>query len=140
LEEPYLRDFLEFLRPRFKTALATNRTTTTRSVLEQHNLWQYFDVVVSALDVTRPKPHPESFWVILERLALRPEEAIYIGDSLVDEEFARNAGVTLVAYRNPGLKAAYYLDSFAEGPALIESLSLVGEGNTGGCRIRPSGL
>ena len=122
LEEPYLREFLKFLRPRVKTAVATNRTTTTRPVLIHHNLWDYFDVVVSALDVSRPKPHPESFWVILDRLAVKPEEAIYIGDSLVDEEFARNAGVPLVAYRQPSLNAVYYLNSFAEAPALIESL------------------
>jgi len=89
VEEPYLRDFLTFLRPRFYTAL----------------------------------PHPESFWRILQHFGLKPEEAIYIGDSPVDEEFARNAGVPLVAYRNPALQAAYYLESFAEAPALIDSLA-----------------
>ena len=121
-EEPYLREFLAFLRPRFYTALATNRTTTTHTVLEQHGLAGLFDMVVSALDVSRPKPHPEAFWRILEHFGLQPEEVIYIGDSEVDEAFAQNAGVTLIAYRNPSLNAAYYLDSFAQGPELIESL------------------
>lgn len=123
VEAPHLRDFLTFLRPRFYTALATNRTTTTHPVLRHHGLAHHFDMVVSALDVSRPKPHPESFWRILQHFQLKPEEAIYIGDSLVDEEFARNAGVPLVAYRNPELRAAYHLKSFAEGPALIQSLS-----------------
>jgi hypothetical protein len=40
----------------------------------------------------------------------------------VDEEFAANAGVPFVAYRNPELIADYYLDSFAAGPDLIRSL------------------
>lgn len=123
VEAPHLRDFLAFLRPRFFTALATNRTTTTRPVLRYHGLEDHFDLVLSALDVSRPKPHPESFWRILEHFRVKPHEAIYIGDSKVDEEFARNAGVPLVAYRNPGLKAAYHLESFAQGPALIESLT-----------------
>jgi len=122
VEEPHLREFLRFLRPRFFTALATNRTTTTQAVLHYHNLSDQFDLVVSAQDVSRPKPHPESFWRIQEHFGLTPEEAIYIGDSKVDEEFARNAGVPLVAYRNPGLKADYYLDSFAAGPGLIQGL------------------
>lgn len=122
VEAPYLRDFLSFLRPRFFTAVATNRTTTTHPVLRYHGLENHFDLVVSALDVARPKPHPESFWRILEHFNLQPEEAIYIGDSLVDEEFAQNAGVALIAYRNRNLKAAYHLDSFARGPALIQSL------------------
>jgi len=123
IEEPHLREFLSFLRPRFYTALATNRTTTTQAVLDYHALADQFDLVVSALDVTRPKPHPESFWRILEHFNLRPGEVIYIGDSKVDEQFAHNAGVHLVAYRNPGLKAEFYLDSFAAGPQLIQELT-----------------
>jgi len=122
VEEPYLREFLQFLRPRFYTALATNRTTTTHAVLQYHRLADQFDLVVSALDVTRPKPHPESFWRILEHFGLSPGEVIFIGDSEVDEKFARNAGVPLVAYRNPHLKADFYLDSFAAGPDLIREL------------------
>ena len=81
-----------------------------------------FDMVVSAKDVSCPKPHPESFVRILEHFCLSPQEAIYIGDSRVDEQFAANAGVPFVAYRNPGLTADYHLDSFAAGPDLIRGL------------------
>jgi phosphoglycolate phosphatase len=123
LEEPYLREFLHFLRPTCYTALATNRSTTTQAVLSHHRLAEAFDLVVSAQDVTRPKPHPESFFRILEHFGLRPEEAIYIGDTRVDEEFAARAGVLLVAYRSPELNTAYHLDSFAAGPALIKDLT-----------------
>jgi phosphoglycolate phosphatase len=122
VEAPHLREFLGFLRSRFYTALATNRTTTTQAVIDYHRLADQFDLVISALDVSRPKPHPESFWRILEHFGLTPEEVIYIGDSTVDEEFARNAGVPLVAYKNPHLNADFYLDSFADGPTLIQEL------------------
>ena len=122
VEAPHLREFLGFLRPRFYTALATNRTTTTQAVLHYHSLADQFDMVVSAQDVTRPKPHPESLWRILEHFGLTPAEVIYIGDSKVDEEFARNAGVPLVAYRNPHLQADFHLDSFADGRQLIQEL------------------
>ena len=104
------------MRPGRHTALATNRTTTTRAVLSYHGLADQFDLVVSAQDVRHPKPHPESFQRILEHFGLEPREAIYIGDSRVDEAFAANAGVPLVAYRNPELNAAYHLDSFRGGP------------------------
>jgi len=122
VEEPHLREFLTFLRPGRLTALATNRTTTTGAVLSFHGLKDKFDLVVSAQDVRHPKPHPESFRRILAHFALQPHEAIYIGDSRVDEAFAANAGVTLVAYRNPELKAARHLHSFAAGPDLIRDL------------------
>ncbi len=122
VEEPHLREFLEFLRPACHTALATNRTTTTWAVLRHHGLEEHFELVVSAQDVTRPKPHPEAFRRILAHFGLEPQQAIYIGDSRVDEEFAARAGVPLVAYRNPELDAAYYLDSFAAAPALVMDL------------------
>jgi len=122
VEEPFLREFFRFLRPGCFIALATNRTTTTRAVLTYHGLADNFDLVVSAQDVSNPKPHPESFVRILEHFRLSPREAIYIGDSRVDEQFAANAGVPFVAYRNPGLTANYYLDSFAAGPDLIRGL------------------
>lgn len=123
LEEPHLREFLGFLRPAFFTALATNRTTTTAAVLSFHGLADRFDLVVSAQDVARPKPDPEAFIRILGHFGLTPREAIYIGDSEVDEAFAANAGVPLIAYRNPRLSAAYHLDSFATAPDLIRQLN-----------------
>lgn len=122
VEEPNLRNFLGFLRPLYYTALATNRTNTTGAVLDYHGLADRFDLVVSAQDVSRPKPHPEAFERILSHFGIEPREAIYIGDSEVDEAFADNAGVALVAYRNPRLQAAYYLDSFADGPELLRQL------------------
>lgn len=130
-EEPHLREFLGFLRPAFACALATNRSTTTRAVLKYHRLEEHFDLVVSAQDVSRPKPDPESFRIILNHFGLAPQEAIYIGDSRVDEAFAKNAGVPLVAYRNPELNAGYYLDSFAAAPDLITALTA---GKTGASR------
>jgi phosphoglycolate phosphatase len=126
VEEPFLREFLQFLRPACYTALATNRTTTTKAVLHYHGLTADFDLVVSAQDVSRPKPHPESFVRILKHFDLQPREAIYIGDSQVDERFAANADVPFVAYRNPRLTADYYLDSFAAGPDLIQRLASAG--------------
>ena len=123
VEEPHLREFLQFLRPERYTALATNRTTTTGAVLDYHHLTNDFDLVVCAQDVSRPKPDPESFIRILEHFGLEPQEAIYIGDSQVDEDFAANAGVPFVAYRNRSLTADYYLDSFAAGPDLIRVIT-----------------
>ncbi len=123
LREEYLIEFLNFLRPRFGTAVATNRTTTTKAVFEHHELKDFFDIIISAQDVAHPKPHPESFLKIFQYFDIGPAEALYFGDSIVDQEFARNCGVKLVAFRNPNLEADYYLDSFAQGPELIRQLT-----------------
>jgi HAD superfamily hydrolase (TIGR01549 family) len=117
--EPGICEFLSFLRPAVKTAIATNRTTTIGQVLALHGLAESFDLVISALDVSQPKPHPESLQKILDHFRLSPREAVYIGDSIVDAEAARRAGVPLIAYKNPLLEADLHVDSF---PALQEWL------------------
>ena len=110
--EPGIDSFLAFLRPLVKTAISTNRTTTINDVLKFHRLAGYFDLVVSALDVARPKPHPESLNKILDHFQFRSDEAVYIGDSVVDAEAARRAGIPLIAYKNPQLEADLHVESF----------------------------
>lgn len=65
-------------------------------------LWRrYFpDTVDDALgerDGTPKKPDPALLLEALERLRVLPGEAVYIGDSDVDVETARNAGVPCIA-------------------------------------------
>lgn len=112
VEEPGVKEFLTFLRPAIKTAISTNRTTTIRQVLSLHGLSECFDLVISALDVSCPKPHPESLNKIIAHFQVRPEEAVYIGDSVVDAEAAQRAGIPLIAYKNHYLEADMHVESF----------------------------
>lgn len=118
LMEPDLREFLDFLRPGRKTAISTNRTTTMPLVLSMFGLADCFDQVVTALDVQRPKPHPEALHLILSTLGLAPADTIYIGDSQVDREHTAAAGIPLIAFKNPALAAEYHVNSFMEIAAL----------------------
>jgi phosphoglycolate phosphatase len=112
--ESGIESFLTFLRPLVKTAISTNRPTTIRDVLEFHRLAGYFDLVVSALDVTRPKPDPESLIKIMDYFEIRPREALYVGDSEVDALASRQAAIPLVAYKNAALEAELHVESFDE--------------------------
>ena len=49
------------------------------------------------------------------------EEAIYIGDSPIDEQAARAAGVPLVAYKSPELSAPYHVSHFKEIEEMLEN-------------------
>ena len=118
--EPHLVSLLEKLRPEIKTCIATNRTDTIDRLLAEFNLDGYFDLVVTASDVMRPKPHPEALLKILNHFDLKPDQAIYIGDSPVDEMAARAAAIPLVAFRNPGLSADYHIDTLNELEALLD--------------------
>ncbi len=112
--EPDLKLLLAALRPRYKTAVATNRTNTMGAVLERFGLEGSFDLVVTAWDVENPKPHPESLEKILDAFSCRPDQMIYIGDSSVDQQAAELAGVLFAAYANKNLRADVYLESLGQ--------------------------
>jgi len=119
--EPDLLRLLGRLRPQYRTAISTNRSDTMQRVLADHRLEGYFDAVVTSLDVERPKPHPDSLFRALELIGTAPENAVYIGDSKVDEEAAHAAGVLLIAYRNPRLCATYHIASLGEVEGILET-------------------
>ena len=112
--EPGLVPLLEMLRPRFKTAVATNRTDTMAHVLAENQIDHLFDLVVCALDVQFPKPHPEALLKVIKHFSVLPEAVVYVGDSPVDEMAAKAAGIRFMAYRNPDLAADYHIRHLAE--------------------------
>jgi phosphoglycolate phosphatase len=117
--EPGLIPLLETLRRRYKTAVATNRTDTMAHVLSQNRIEHLFDLVVCALDVTFPKPHPEALNKVAAHFGVAPETVLYVGDSAVDETAAQAAGVRFVAYRNPSLAADYHVRRLSEIAGLV---------------------
>jgi len=126
--EPYLKPLLEKLRPAFKTAIATNRTDTMDRVLIEHDLTEFFDLVVTASDVKRPKPDPEPLIKIIEFFSLKPQHMIYVGDSKLDESAAKSAGVVMVAYKNRSLSADFHIESLKE----LEDILSIGSIEHGG--------
>jgi phosphoglycolate phosphatase len=112
--EPYLKPLLETLRPRYKTAIATNRSDTMDRVLIEHGLEGYFDLVVSSNDVDRPKPYPDPLIKILEHFEIDAQNGLYVGDSELDEIAAKAAGMPFVAYQNRTLSADFHIKSLKE--------------------------
>jgi len=117
--EPGLVPLLETLRPRFKTAVATNRTDTMARVLADNHIDHLFDLVVCALDVQFPKPHPEALVKVVDHFSVSADEVVYVGDSAVDEIAAKAAGVAFVAYRNPDLTADCHIRHLAEVAGIV---------------------
>jgi phosphoglycolate phosphatase len=118
--EPHLLSLLKKIRPKRKTAIATNRTDTLQRLLDEFQLDGYFDLVVTASDVQRPKPHPDALLKILEYFSIEAHQAIYIGDSQLDELAAKAAGIPLVAYRNKSLSSDYHVQNLQELEDLLE--------------------
>lgn len=60
-------------------------------------LTDHLGVLVAMEDTERHKPDPEPLLFALERLGARPQDAVYVGDAVVDVEAARRAGMAAVA-------------------------------------------
>jgi HAD superfamily hydrolase (TIGR01509 family) len=112
--EPGLKPLLRHLKTRYHTAVATNRSDTMNRVLRSHGLEDAFDLVVTALDVANPKPHPDQLNKILDHFALTPDQMVFIGDSELDAAAARAAGVAFVAYANPRLAADFHIEQLLQ--------------------------
>lgn len=66
-------------------------------ILDKHGLLRAFDVIVGAEDVVRHKPAPDALLRAMSLLRVEPREVLYAGDSLVDAEASRRAGVSFCA-------------------------------------------
>jgi phosphoglycolate phosphatase len=119
--EPQLKTLLRKLRPGIKTAVGTNRSDTMDAVMETHGLTDDFDLVVTARDVPAPKPAPDILNRVLSTFQLGAGQTIYIGDSEVDEQAAKAAGIPLVAYRNRTLRAWQHIDRLDEISGLLNT-------------------
>lgn len=100
--------------------IATNRTNTMEKVLRDFHLESYFEVVMTAVKVKKPKPDPEQLLVIMKKFNLQPDELLFIGDSEYDCEAADHAGSKFVAFKNPKLKADVHADSMDEIAQILQ--------------------
>lgn len=93
---PALVETLALMSGHCPLALATNRGRTVGGVLQSFGLERYFPIRVGILDVPRPKPAPDLLLACLERAAVAPSAAVYVGDTLVDRDAALAAEVPYV--------------------------------------------
>ena len=86
--------------------------------LEFHGLAAHVHEAVYGSDVTHRKPHPEALELCLERMGLRADEAVFVGDSPEDIEMAKAARVFSIAvpggYPNLDALRAARPDRFVE--------------------------
>jgi len=81
-----------------RLAVASNKPAEFVVPLVEHfQMAPFFQVVLGGDNVTRKKPHPEMLFLVLEKLRVRPERALYVGDMTLDVEAGRRAGIKTVA-------------------------------------------
>ncbi|NDD90599.1 HAD family hydrolase [bacterium] len=79
-------------------SIVTGRSwNTTEVILKHHGLLDRFVTVIANDHVPLPKPSPLGIQLALKRMAVRPEEILYVGDSPVDIQASKSAGSGSVA-------------------------------------------
>ena len=111
--EPGLEQLLTLLRDKgYRLGVNTNRTDSMEALLDEFGLAHFFSPVITAAKVSHPKPNPEGVSKILRAWDVTRHEVAYLGDSTLDEQTARAAGVRFWAYKNPSLKAPVHVTDF----------------------------
>jgi beta-phosphoglucomutase family hydrolase len=65
-------------------------------VLDNLNLHNYFKAIVSATDVSKSKPHPETYLKAAKLIGVDPEECVVFEDAPKGVEAALNAGMKCI--------------------------------------------
>ena len=94
---PGVAQTLAQLRARgLELAVVGNWDISIHERLAELGLTPFFSVIVSSAEVGVMKPDPAIFHAALERLGVRAERALHVGDDPVDERGARAAGMQFV--------------------------------------------
>jgi beta-phosphoglucomutase len=79
--------------------VTTAKKDNALSVLREHDLEKYFSHMVFGDEITHPKPHPEPYYLALERSGLKAEEVIAFEDTKTGVNSAEAAGIPVVYVR-----------------------------------------
>jgi beta-phosphoglucomutase len=93
-----ITELLKELQRKTKIALATmsSRKVIDR-LLQTKRLKTYFDVVISADDVTYPKPNSEIFLMAAKKMGFSPTDCVVIEDSVFGLRAAKAANIKCIA-------------------------------------------
>jgi HAD superfamily hydrolase (TIGR01549 family) len=113
------RPLLDALSSRYSLGLVTSgsRDRVLRD-LASTGIGDYFEVIITGDDISNPKPDPEGLLIALERLAIEPRQALYVGDAREDCLMAEAAGVPFI-----GLAAEFATVSDVEACVKLASLN-----------------
>ena len=71
-------------------------------------LYEKFDVLVTPEQTVKQKPDPEPMHLACKKLSVKPEECVYIGDTVRDYKTARNSGTEFIALIDKGSTAEQF--------------------------------
>ena len=92
---PGVKEMLVNLREQgYRIGIVTTKFAyRVRNIMKKFDAEELFDVYIGVGDVTKVKPDPEGLLLAVEKLGVKVENALYVGDSYVDAMAAEAAGL-----------------------------------------------
>ena len=90
---PGVDEMLKQLKGHYPMSVVSARDEKgTMRFLEQFNLVQYFDAVITGQSAEHTKPYPDPIRLAAQKMGVKPEECLMIGDTTVDMRAGKSAG------------------------------------------------
>lgn len=87
----------ELKKQGYKMAVVSNKVQEGVTALNGQYFKEYFNVAIGETPNRKRKPEPDMVNAALKALNSTPEEAVYVGDSEVDLQTAKNSGLLPIA-------------------------------------------
>ena len=94
---PGVDNLLSQLQGRYPMAVVSARDEkATMRFLKRFDLMKFFDVVVTGLSARHTKPYPDPILFAAQKMGVKPEECLMIGDTTVDMRAGKSAGAQTI--------------------------------------------
>ncbi len=93
---PGAKEVLEYFKGRFQAVITNKPNPYSRQILEALGVVSYFCEIVAGDTDYPKKPDPTAVLSIMKREKVQAAETLFVGDSLIDIETGRNAGIETV--------------------------------------------
>ena len=101
--------------------VSTKYRQRINEILEREALLHGFQVIIGGEDVEQHKPHPQGLFEAIQKLECPVASVVYVGDSVIDAELAKRAGVPLIAVLS-GTTPRDHFDNY-EPLAVLDNIS-----------------
>jgi len=86
----------ELAKKKIKLAVLTNKDEKMAQKIVSHFFNGLFQIVKGTIEAVAVKPQPTAVLQVLAQLGVKPEETIFVGDSKIDVQTAKAAGIKAV--------------------------------------------
>ncbi|MEW6086187.1 MAG: HAD family phosphatase [Chloroflexota bacterium] len=88
-----LLEFLRSLKPQYKIGAISNAWSGLRKFMEREKFADVFDAIIISAEVGAAKPDPKIYQIALERLQVKPNEAVFVDDFIENIEACEKLGM-----------------------------------------------